>query len=163
MVSIEEVRREKKTVYVHLSDGQRIKLPLALYRERPLQPGEEIDVQAFDEWLMPRQYRFALERAVSYLAARACSRKEIEEKLLRVGYRPCTVEMVLYKLERERLLDDADFARQWTESRANHRLGPARIRQELRRKGITEEDAREALSQLDQESLTEATAELVRR
>ena len=95
---------------------------------------------------MVRQYRFALDRAVGYLAARARSRREIEQKLLQAGYRPCTVEMVIYKLQRENLLDDADFARQWVESRQHHKLGRSRIAQELRRKGVSQDEAEEALS-----------------
>ena len=59
--------------------------------------------------------------------------------------------MVIYKLSRENLLDDADFARQWVESRSGHRLGKNRIAQELRRKGITQEEAEEALSAIDEE------------
>ena len=100
---------------------------------------------------MVRQYRYALDRAVGYLAARARSKREIEQKLLQAGYRPCTVEMVLYKLEREHLLDDADFARQWVESRSMHQLGRNRIARELRRKGVSPEEAEEALGAIDEE------------
>jgi regulatory protein len=54
--------------------------------------------------------------------------------------------MVIYKLQRENLLDDADFARQWVESRQHHKLGRSRIAQELRRKGVSQDEAEEALS-----------------
>ena len=128
-------------------------------RERPLTVGQPFDIEEYDNWLMLRQYRHALDRAVAYLAARARSRHEVEAKLLQAGYRPCTVEMVLYKLERERILDDADFARQWVEARSARKLGRSRIAQELRRKGISADEAEDALEAIDEDDqLTGAVA-----
>ena len=145
------IRKERGRFRVTVNEAEDVLVPFTLFRERPLQEGQPLDLEEYDNWLMVRQYRAALDRAVGYLAARARSRREIEQKLLQVGYRPCTVEMVLYKLERERLLDDADFARQWVESRVHHNLGRSRIAQELRRKGISADDAEEALSSIGAE------------
>ena len=146
---ITSIRKERGRYRVTVSESDEFLVPVSLMRERPLTEGHPIDVEEYDNWLMVRQYRFALDRAVGYLAARACSQKEIQDKLLRAGYRPSTVEMVIYKLQRENLLDDADFARQWVESRAHHKLGRSRIAQELRRKGISHEEAEDALSAID--------------
>ncbi|MGN1370213.1 MAG: regulatory protein RecX, partial [Aristaeellaceae bacterium] len=133
---ITAIKKERGRFRVTINDSEDILVPISLLRERPLKENQPIDLEEYDNWLMVRQYRFALDRAVGYLAARARSKQEIEQKLLQAGYRPCTVEMVLYKLEREHLLNDADFARQWVESRAHHKLGRSRIALELRRKGI---------------------------
>ncbi len=146
---ITAIKKVRGRYVVTVNDSENVIVPVSLLRERPLREGQPIDLEEYDNWLMVRQYRFALDRAVGYLAARACSKKEIEDKLLRAGYRPSTVEMVIYKLQRENLLDDADFARQWVESRQTHRLGRSRIAQELRRKGISQEEAEEALSVID--------------
>ena len=142
------IRKERGRFRVTVNEAEDVLVPFSLFRERPLQEGQPLDLEEYDNWLMVRQYRAALDRAVGYLAARARSRREIEQKLLQVGYRPCTVEMVLYKLEREKLLDDADFARQWVESRVHHNLGRSRIAQELRRKGVSADDAEAALSSI---------------
>ena len=143
------IKKERGKYRVTVNDAEDVLVPVSLMRERPLSEGQPIDLEDYDNWLMVRQYRFALDRAVGYLAARACSTREIEQKLLRAGYRPSTVEMVIYKLQRENLLDDADFARQWVESRQHHKLGRSRIAQELRRKGISQEEAEDALSVID--------------
>ena len=148
---ITDVKRERGKFRITVNGSETILVPLALFRERPLEEGTPIDLEAYDQWLMVRQYRFALDRAVAALAARPCSRKEIEDKLKRIGYRPCTIEMVLYKLEREQLLDDGDFARQWVAARARHGLGRQRIAQELKQKGITADAAEEALADMDEE------------
>ena len=158
MEVILEIRKQRGKALVTLSDGSVLRVPLGLLRERPLREGDAIELEEYDNWLMVRQYRYALDRAVSYLAARAHSRHEIEEKLLRIGYRPCTVEMVLYKLEREHLLNDADFARQWVEARAARKLGRQRIALELRRKGISADESEAALEAIDgEEQLANAT------
>ena len=146
---ITAIKKERGKYRVTVNDAEDVLVPVSLMRERPLSEGQPIDLEDYDNWLMVRQYRIALDRAVGYLAARACSTREIEQKLLRAGYRPSTVEMVTYKLQRENLLDDADFARQWVESRQHHKLGCSRIAQELRRKGISQEEAEDALSVID--------------
>lgn len=148
---ITAIKKERGRYRVTINDSEDVIVPPSLLRERPLKEGQPIDLEEYDNWLMVRQYRFALDRAVGYLAARARSTREIEQKLLQAGYRPSTVEMVIYKLQRENLLDDADFARQWVESRQTHKLGRSRIAQELRRKGVSQEEAEEALSAIDDE------------
>ena len=148
---ITAIKKERGKYRVTVNDSENILVPVSLMRERQLKEGQPIDLEEYDNWLMVRQYRFALDRAVGFLAARARSKKEIEQKLLQAGYRPTTVEMVIYKLQRENLLDDADFARQWVESRQNHKLGRSRIAQELRRKGVSKEEAEDALSVIEDE------------
>ena len=149
MEVILEIKRQRGKAVVTVSDGSVIQVPLALLRERPLHEGEPIDLEAYDNWLLLKQYRPALDRAVAALAARAHSRREIEDKLLRSGFRPATVEMVMLKLEQNNLLDDADFARQWVEARAARKLGRQRIAMELRRKGVSADEAETALESLD--------------
>ena len=153
---IASLRKERGKMRVTLESGQELQVPLSLYHERPLAPGQALDLEAYDQWLLLRQYRHALDRAVGYLAARARSRRELESRLLRCGYRPATVEMVLYKLQRENLLDDADFARQWVEARSGRTLGKRRIAQELQRKGVSRAQTEAALSAVDEEAEAEA-------
>lgn len=149
---ITRITRQHGKMQIVISEQETIVVPLSLFRERPLTEGQPINLEEYDNWLMVRQYRHALDRAVACLAARAHSKHEIEQKLLRVGYRPCTVEMVLYKLEREHLLNDADFARQWVEARSGRKMGRSRIAQELRRKGIDADEAEEALSAIGEDA-----------
>ena len=151
MEVITEIRKERGRYRVSVSSSDEFLVPVSLMRERPLTVGQPFDVGEYDNWLMLRQYRHALDRAVAYLAARARSRHEVESKLLQAGYRPCTVEMVLCKLEHEKILDDADFARQWVEARSARKLGRSRIAQELRRKGVSADEAEEALDAIDED------------
>ncbi len=146
---ITAIRKERGRYRVTVSESEEFLVPVSLMRERPLHEGDPLNVEEYDKWLLLRQYRHALDRAVAYLASRARSRHEVEQKLLQSGYRPATAEMVLYKLEREGLLNDADFAQQWVEARATRKLGRSRIAQELRRKGVSADEAEAALDTLD--------------
>ena len=160
---ITSIQKERGKVRITISESDEILVPTSLFRERPLQEGQPIDLEEYDNWLMLRQYRHALDRAVAFLASRARSRKEIEDKLLRSGYRPCTVEMVLYKLESNGLLDDADFAQQWVEARTARKVGRNRIAQELRRKGVSADEAEAALESIDEEDQLSGAISLVEK
>lgn len=163
MDMITAVRKERGFYRVTVNGDTDVLVPGSLYRERRLEEGASVDLEELDQWLMVRQYRHALDRAVAALASRAHSKHELEAKLLRVGYRPSTVEMVLYKLEKEGLLDDADFARQWVEARSNRRMGSRRIAQELRHKGIDAEQAEEALAAIDEDDQLAGAVALVEK
>ena len=155
--------RKLRTRYVVQAGGEVFQVPGPLYRERPLQEGEELDIEEYDQWLLTRQYRPALEYAVSLLAQRPFARQELWDRLRRIGYRPAVCDMALYKLERHGLMDDTDFARRWAASRAGRKLGPHRIRQELSRKGVSREDADEALSALDEDGFLASAVQLADR
>ena len=161
---VEEITRVRGRVRTRFDNGEEIWLTPAGAAELGLREGDAIGAEALEQFVLLRQYPPALNRAVALLARRACSRGEIEEKLRAARYAPAVVEMVLYKLEREKLLNDRDFADQWVRYRSGGKYGSHRIAQELRRKGVAEdvvEDAMENISEEDQ--LGEAIAWLRRR
>lgn len=163
MAVILSVKKERGKMRIAIAGCDEVLLPLSMYRQRPLQEGDDIDLEEFEHWVLLHQYRPALDRAVGLLAARAHSRKEIEDKLRRSCYHPSTIEMVLYKLEKEHLLDDADFARQWVEARLSRKLGRTRIAQELRRKGISADEAQAALEDVSDEDQLDAALSLAEK
>lgn len=163
MAMIEAIERVRNQVRLVISDADEIMIPLQLFRLRPLEAGDSIDLEEYEHWLLLHQYRPALERAVALLASRAHSRFEIEQKLQRSGYRPSAIEMVIYKLEKENLLSDEDFAQQWVTSRSNRRLGKRRIAQELKQKGISASTAEAALDACSDESELIAAIDLAQK
>lgn len=160
---ITAVAKERSKYRVTINGDTEILLSGSLFRERPLHEGDTIDLEEYDQWLLLHQYRQALDKAVAALASRAHSRHELETKLARAGYRPATVEMVLYKLESEGFLDDSDFARQWVEARTARKLGSRRIAQELRRKGVSSAEADAALAEVDEDEQLAAAISLVKK
>jgi regulatory protein len=77
---------------------------------------------------------------------RALSSEELRRRLARRGYPPEKISAVLARLTASRYLDDVEYARAWARSRAHRRsLGPTRLAQELRAKGLAEGDIARAL------------------
>lgn len=67
---------------------------------------------------------------------RVRSEKEIRDKLKKREYLPEAVAEAIAYLKKTKLLDDRLFAKLWVESRIKRPLGIARLRYELRNKGI---------------------------
>ena len=83
------------------------------------------------------------------LARREHSRLELARKLESRGFAPAAIDPALDDLERDRLLDDGRFAESFAAARARKGQGPARIRAELRERGIDEADAARGLAEAD--------------
>lgn len=132
-----------ETITFHLSPAD--------YRALPLHAGDPVDWETYRHDLLLRQYPDALQRAVAMLAARAHSRREVERKLADRGYIAEAIEMVVFKLEKEGLLDDEAFAHARASAGIHRGLGKARIQQELRMKGVAEPLVQDALARLDAE------------
>ena len=112
--------------------------------------GTEVDRKSFEQFVLLHQYPRALEKAVSLLAERARSRKEIEDSLRFAHFDAEVISLVLYKLEKENLLDDQQFSKQWVQSRMK-KYGSARISRELQMKGLDRETAESALEEYSEE------------
>ena len=98
------------------------------------------------------------------LTGQARSRSELAGKLARKGVPEEVGEQLLDRFEEVGLVDDAAFARSWVESRqAGKGLARRALAQELRRKGVDDETAKEALAEVDDADEEESARVLVRR
>lgn len=162
--TVREINEKRRSFVVVMESGEQFWLTWTQWQEHePFAVGQEVDTDALREWLLPRQYPMALNDAVALLAQRAQASGEIRQKLQRKLYMEDTIEMVLYKLEKERLLDDEAFARDWAASRARSQVGRSRILRELRMKGIPQQMAENALEEVDEEESDEAAVTLARK
>ena len=98
------------------------------------------------------------------LTGQARTRKELADKLAK---REVPDEVAIELLDRFTevgLIDDSAYARQWVESRHRSRgLAPRALAQELRRKGVGDEEAKEALEQIGEDDQRAAARALVDR
>ena len=163
MVKVVSLKTVRGKVTVELDNGRRYHLKPADLVGFPLSENDEIDEAVFERKVLLSQYPEALNTAVAMLARRACSRKEIRDKLLSRGWCGETADMVLTKLDQKNLLDDRDFSEQWTRYRSSGRYGTNRIYRELRFKGVDEETARAAVGSLDEEEQLNAAADFAAR
>lgn len=86
-------------------------------------------------------------RAIDFLSRREHSRVELKRKLFRHSEDQTEVEALLDELERDNWLSDERFAHSLLNRRA-HKLGTARVLQELRQNGVAPEHIETVKEQL---------------
>jgi regulatory protein len=106
----------------------------------------------------PRRSTYA--RALDMLEARARAVTELRRLLIKKGEPPDDVDVAIERLRAAGVLDDANFARQPTRSKAvggGH--SRRRIQQELAKRGVARDISHEAIEEVfDEEGIDEAAA-----
>lgn len=105
----------------------------------------------------PPYAREAVDRALRYLSHRPRSRFELERHLRHKGYGEEAVEAALERCAELGYLDDGAFAAAYARDRIRLRpRAPALMEAELRRKGVSSEDARRGIARaLEDEDTSE--------
>jgi regulatory protein len=88
------------------------------------------------------------EAALRILERRRRTRAEVEQKLREKGFEAADIQAVCDRLEEVNLLDDREYARLYIQGRASRPRGSRLLLLELRRKGVPEPVAQEALAAL---------------
>jgi regulatory protein len=101
--------------------------------------------------------------AADLLSRRAWTRAELARRLVRRGAPPEVAATVVADLAGRGYLDDAAFARHWVEARAGRGYGPARLRAELRARGVEPALIEAALARLPAADPLEQARSLARR
>lgn len=73
------------------------------------------------------------------LERRSFSVGEIRRRLRQKGHPPAAVEYAVGRAEQMKLLDDALYAQNYVQTRAGRGRGPARLRQDLRIRGVSDQ------------------------
>lgn len=77
-------------------------------------------------------------KAIQYLAMREHSYLELFRKLRQKGYEEAEIDLALAKLIDDKLLSDERFGEAYVRSRVLKGIGPAKIRMELKEKGLND-------------------------
>lgn len=149
MVKITVLETIRSLTCIHLENGQKYWLDKEDIVSSGIVEGMEVDPDSFIETLRLYQYPKALNTAVSMLARRPCSSGEIRQRLRIRHYTEDVADLVIYKLEKERLLNDEEFCEQWIQYRSSMHWGPSRIKMELKTKGIPDALIQEKMDLID--------------
>lgn len=96
------------------------------------------------------------------LAVKPRTRADLAKALARKGHEPDVAEQVLVRLEKARLIDDAEYADMLVRSRHTYQgLGRRALKSELVRKGVAATVADEAVGTIDAEQEEARARELV--
>ncbi len=150
MSVVSDLRRLPGCVRVSFDDGTYADVPTPLFQQFKVRVGERIEPDAWRARWQAQAYPFALERAAALLSVRDASEHETADRLRKSGYPEEVVARVMQMLTQAGYVDDTRYAGHFVESRSS-RYGSRRLYGELRRKGVSEEVAREALGELSPE------------
>jgi regulatory protein len=156
------VRRPRRRLVDVFVDGElALSVGRELAAERALRPGRTLSPAEIAALAHADARRRAIESALRLLSYRPRSERELRERLARKGFDWRVVRATLARLRELGYLDDAAFARFWTETRQAYRPRSRRLAEsELRRRGIGREEAEAATAEISDE---EAAYEAARR
>lgn len=159
ITAIEEQQRDTNRVSVYIDDVFAMGLFMDVAVTLGLRVGQQITQERLAEITDQEMRRKALETAYGFLSYRARSEKEITDKLRRKGYEDeAVVAATLDRLRENNLVNDAEFAAQWTLHRTSGGKGRRVIAQELRQKGVDGETVAETLAETISEESEAETA-----
>jgi regulatory protein len=143
-ISALRIGRNGRTITVVVEGAE--SFPLAKTTAAGLEIGQTLDPGEIDRLRRKSVLDDAYTRCLGLLARRPRSRAEIERYLRGRKLAEAEASEVLTRLTERGWVDDRKFARAWVENRQEFRPRSGRaLRMELRRFGIPEDDAREAL------------------
>ncbi len=140
-------RRGRLNIFV---DGQFvIGVGEAVAADLSLRVGREITPEKLREVAGAEEVQKALDSALGLLEVRARAKREIETRLAQKGIEESIIALVITKLVKLELLDDAQFAAQWVEAKTrvggNRPVGRRRLSSELYAKGVAKDQIAEAV------------------
>jgi regulatory protein len=156
-------RRGRLNIFV---DGQFvIGVGEAVAADLGLRVGREITPEKLREIAGAEEVQKALDSALGLLEVRARAKREIETRLSQKGIEESIIAIVVAKLVKLGLLDDAQFAAQWVEAKTrvggSRPVGRRRLSSELYAKGVAKEqiaDAVDVVTNADELILARAAA-----
>lgn len=140
-------RRGIMEIYIDGCVG--LKVRKAHFAKRPLEVGEAVDLEEYENQIAGIQFSDAYEAALTSLDHSARTAKELERTLLSKGYVASAAAAVIERLIENRLIDDRQLASRIAESNTAKPVGIYALKRKMRAKGLSEEDVAAALESFD--------------
>lgn len=138
-------------------------VPPELFASARLSVGDEADEQALSELIAEGTLKKAKDRALTLLSYKEYTSKQLQERLER-KYEADVAAQATKRMEELGLVNDADYAMRFVRDLSERKkYGALRIRQELRRRGIADELAEQAMRQLEDADPCDQLCEILLR
>ena len=132
-------------------DGTELKTTLGIITERFIHSGMDFDEDAYNELVSACTLALSKARALRIINARPMSREELRKRLIEKGETPDNAETCAEWLCQMGLINDAEYAGSVVRHYAAKGYGASRIKQELRRHGVSRDLWDEAMSQMPEQ------------
>lgn len=149
MAIVNEIRENRGMVEVVAEGATVARVRRAHFGKCPVSVGDEIDEEAWLGRMAAAQFTDAYEAALSSLDRSERTAHDLANALRRKGFVQPAIDAVLARLTECGLIDDARYAQRMAELSASKPVGLYAFKRKLRAKGISDEDAEEALSAFD--------------
>jgi regulatory protein len=136
---VTELRRKGNYVYVNFDNDGKLTIPYDVFLKNYLSVDEEISEKKLKELELNVELYKIKQSSYRYLSGRNHSKYELKMKLLKKKYSKSLVGQVLNDLERQHLINDEDFARDYFNSQLRKSRGLLKIKSELFKKGVNRE------------------------
>lgn len=139
MIQIEEVKpsqRKKGRFLVKLEGGDILRVTEEELLRFGLRPGMEVDEETLEALRASARSSSARAAAASMIGSRALSKKELTKRLIQKGSEESDARAAADWLEDIGAVNDAGYAASLVRHYGGRGYGPARVREELRRRGV---------------------------
>lgn len=134
------VKKDETTVVVYLDNGDKLYLSYEVVLKNGLRKGSEISEDRFDFLIRHNKKYHIRQKALSYLARRVHSKRELEIKLRQKKYEIDLINEVLSDLVEKNIINDESFALHFTDEKISRKKwGIMKVKSELIKKGISSE------------------------
>ena len=148
---VAQQKKDPERASVFIDDAFAFGLAVDLVVEAGLRKGVALTAEQQRDLLTRQETYAAKSSALAGLSHRAQTAHEVRQSLLKKGFTEAVAEDTVADLERLGLVDDEAYARAFVRGRfAGRGYGPARLRQDLMRKGVERATIDAALDELEE-------------
>jgi len=148
IVEFKESQRKKGRFLVKLENGDILRVTEDELLRFDLRAGMELDEDALERLRASAKASSAKAAAANIIGSRALSKKELTRRLVKKGNDEADAQAAADWLEDIGAVNDASYARSLVRHYGGKGYGPARVREELRRRGVDRELWDEAMEEM---------------
>lgn len=163
MSTVTELKPVQGCMRVAFDDAPSLRIRKCHFAKLPLEEGDEIDPEEYVNRVASLQFADAYESALTSLDTSARTASEIDRSLRMKGFVAPVAEAVVERLKENGLIDDQRLAARLAETQLTKPVGLYAMKRKLRAKGVSDEDAAEALESFDDDQQRAAAIQAARK
>lgn len=151
ITDIKPQAKNPKRVSVFLDGSYYCGLDLLTAVKYRLKSGMEIEENRLIEIQFEAEYQSAFDSALNFISKSVKTEKQVKDKLISKGYLDEIVDKAIEKLKEYGYVDDSDYSSRYVSTYKGVK-GKLLIKNELRKKGVSDANAEKALSDIENQA-----------
>jgi regulatory protein len=153
ITAVERQQKKRQRYNIFLDEEYAFSVHEDILIKHRLLKGEVIDRDRMESILKDEELQDAMRSAIAFVGRKPRSAEEVQQKLNNKGYAEELIQPVIKKLKEQNIINDGEFAKTWTEHRiVSQKKGRQWVKMELLQKGVSKENIKIALEQVDEEA-----------